>query len=126
VSALTRIRKSVGAEGEKLAREHLAANGYEILDANWRCKAGELDIVAMKDGTLAIVEVRTRSAASSHLFGAPEESVDRRKRAKLRVLAELYMQQTGRRNLPVRFDVIAVTLHGNTAEANIRHIVSAL
>ncbi|WP_199617929.1 YraN family protein [Paenibacillus alkalitolerans] len=123
---MTKSRKAAGTEGERLAQEHLALYGYEILDVNWRCKAGELDIVAKKDGTLIFVEVRARTASSMHAFGAPQESVDYRKRMKLRRLAEIYLLQTGRSGVPVRFDVIAVTLASIGGASDIRHIQNAL
>jgi putative endonuclease len=123
---MTKSRKETGAEGERLAREHLILCGYEILDANWRCKAGELDIVAGKDGALIFVEVRARTASPLNAFGAPQESVNYRKRAKLRRLAEMYMLQTGRWGSPVRFDVIGVTINGNGEPPDIQHLVNAM
>lgn len=124
--AIGKTRKETGAEGERLALELLLADGYEILHTNWRCKIGELDIVARKQGTLIIVEVRTRTASKSPWFGTPEESVDTRKRTKLRRLAEMYMASKGMRELSVQFDVIAVTLSRNEEAAEIRHIQNAM
>lgn len=118
-------RKQTGNEGEKVALRHLLANGYDILHTNWRSKLGELDIVALKEGTLIIVEVRSRTASAEFGFGLPEESVDARKQMKLRRLAELYITMNGVAARQVRFDVIAVRF-SRDAGVSIRHIEDAL
>jgi len=73
-------RQRLGRRGEDLAAEHLAGLGYEIIARNWRCRAGELDIVARQGDTLVLVEVRARR---SRAFGLPEESLTPAKRARL-------------------------------------------
>ena len=120
-------RRLVGAAGEAAAAAHLLANGYEVLDSNWRCRIGELDLVAAKQGTLVFVEVRAKSAAAAGRFGTPQESVDIRKRQKLRRLAEMYLQQMkGGAPARIRFDVIAVVVDPEGgAPAQIEHIEDA-
>jgi len=73
-------RQRLGRRGEDLAAAHLAGLGYEIVARNWRCPAGELDIVARQGETLVLVEVRARR---SRAFGLPEESITAAKRGRL-------------------------------------------
>ena len=82
-------RQGLGRRGEELAASHLAARGYEIIDRNWRCESGELDLVTRDGDCLAFVEVRTRRGQA---LGSPEESVTPAKQARLIALAEAYVQ----------------------------------
>lgn len=116
-------RRETGRRGEEAAASHLAARGYRILHRNWRCRLGELDIVAEDKGTIVFVEVRTRAARGR--FGTPAESVDARKRRKLAALAQTYLAMTGRRNAHVRFDVIACTAQPD-GKLDIEHIPGAM
>jgi putative endonuclease len=97
-----------GAAGEALAAEYLRIRGLTILDRNLRCKAGEIDLVCLDDGVLAIIEVRQRASTA---FGGALASVTWSKRRKI-ILATQYFLQRDKRwvNLPLRFDVLAV--HG--------------
>jgi len=79
----------LGREGEARAARHLQERGYTILDRNWRCAQGELDIVAMDGGVLAVVEVKTRRSES---YGHPFEAVDARKRRRLWQLAHAWLE----------------------------------
>ncbi|PZD93310.1 YraN family protein [Paenibacillus sambharensis] len=101
-------RKETGSRGEQAAAELLEGKGYKILDRNWRCRSGELDIVADDSGTTVFIEVRTRRSGSR--YGTAAESVDWRKQRKLQQVAQVYMAAHGNiASLAVRFDVIAVT-----------------
>lgn len=105
-------RKETGALGEKLAKEFLIQKGYRILDTNYRCFYGEMDIIAQQGDCLVFIEVRTRTG---HSFGSPEESITDAKMEKLRATAAGYRQT--HENLPAqwRIDVVAVELgKGNT------------
>ena len=99
--------KILGAWGEQLAADHLVASGMEVLDRNWTCAEGELDLVAREpDGTVVFVEVKTRAGVG---FGAPAEAVGRAQARKLRTLACRWLLE----NRPpgtteLRFDVIGV------------------
>lgn len=105
-----RVKDAVGKFGEQRAVEHLAAIGLEILDRNWRCRAGELDIVARDGQQLVFVEVKTRSSLA---FGAPAEAVDRAKSARIRELALRWImaqRELGAQPFwsTLRFDVVSV------------------
>ena len=103
---MTTHRQRVGRRGEAAAADRLAAQGWVILERNWRCARGEIDIVARDGEWLVIVEVRTRTG---HRYGSPEESVDHRKQARLVRLGQTYKQAVGWRG-PWRIDVVAVML----------------
>lgn len=89
---MTRSRKELGRMGEELAARALAARSYRIRERNWRCPAGELDIVAEDGDVLVFVEVKTRRGRE---FGTPEEAVTPAKQAKLIELAAAYVQESG-------------------------------
>ena len=80
-------KDDLGRAGECRAAQHLLARGYRILDRNWRCAQGEIDIVACGDGVLVFVEVKTRRSLA---FGHPFEAVDARKRERLWRLAHAW------------------------------------
>ncbi len=84
---MTRRRLRLGALGERLAAAHLESKGYRILHRNWRCREGEVDLVAERDGCLVFVEVRTRRGEA---HGSPEESVTAAKAARLLAVAEAF------------------------------------
>jgi putative endonuclease len=101
--------RAVGAQGEDLVASWYSASGYRVLARNWRCREGELDIVASKGRTLAICEVKARSGS---LFGLPAEAVGRAKQARLRRLAARWLaenrERAGGHPWTVRFDVASV------------------
>jgi putative endonuclease len=103
-------RRETGALGERIAADHLIGRGYAIRERNFRTREGEIDIIAEKDDTLVFVEVRTRR---SRACGTAEESITRRKKARLVALAEAYMED--RDGLPQswRIDVVALELGTN-------------
>jgi putative endonuclease len=117
-----RSRIETGRLGEDAAAAYLTAAGYRILSRNWRCKAGELDIAAEHNGTLVIVEVRTRTLGSSTAFGTAVESIDSRKAYKVRVVAEAYMQFNKLYNIPVRCDAVTVILAPDGTAADIKQL----
>ena len=94
----------LGRWGEALAAEHLRRAGYQILAANWRSRFGEIDLIAADQNYLCFVEVKLRKSAA---FGGAGEFVDRRKQERLRITAELYLQQNPTKKQP-RFDVIEI------------------
>ena len=127
VVAKAGVANAVGAYGERLAARYLVESGMQILDRNWRCDQGEIDIVAMDDACLVIVEVKTRR---SLVFGSPVEAVTAVKAARLRRLAGCWL--TDHRALvesvvdsvgEIRIDVIGV-LRPPRGPAQIEHLVS--
>jgi putative endonuclease len=100
-----RVKDGVGAYGEEIAVRRLEEDGLRILARNWRCAAGEIDIVAEEGGVVVICEVKTRSGLG---FGSGLDAVTREKGARLRRLALLWLEAAGRRGAPVRVDVVAV------------------
>ncbi len=94
-----------GAAEEELASLFLRQAGYEILDRNWSCPLGELDIVARKDGVVVFTEVRARSSSA---YGLPAETVTRAKRAKIIRTAMAYIKARGPRAESFRFDFIGI------------------
>jgi putative endonuclease len=98
-------RQVTGKWGESKAADYLQSKGYTILERNVRTAHGEIDIVAVREGLLVFVEVRTRS---SHNFGYPEESVTRRKQAYMLSAAEEYIQDHTQAGEHWQVDVLAV------------------
>ncbi|KXC07184.1 YraN family protein [Microbacterium hominis] len=101
-------KDELGRAGEDRAARHLALNGYTVLDRNWRCAVGEIDIVAVDGGDLVVVEVKTRRSV---MFGHPFDAVDARKRARLWRLAHAWASAHPdlSRRRRTRVDVIGVT-----------------
>ena len=116
-------RRDTGVLGEKLARDFLDRNGYHILETNYRCPQGEIDIIARQGDFLVFVEVRTKT---SRRFGSPEESITEAKMAKLRAVATHYGQSHD--NLPPswRIDVVAVELDRSGRASRIELIENAV
>lgn len=100
---------ALGKFGEDLAVQYLERSGCEILDRNWRCRAGELDIVARDGDVLVVCEVKTRSSES---FGTPLEAITRRKLATLRSLSLAWLAEHAVNAPLVRLDVIGITTSG--------------
>ena len=103
-----RVKDAVGRFGEDLAIAHLRAAGCQIVQRNWRCPDGEIDIVAIEGDALVFVEVKTRSTSA---FGHPAEAVTPAKAARVRRLAARWLAENrGGPSWPqLRFDVVAVT-----------------
>lgn len=99
-------RQRLGAFGEEVAVRRLRELGYRVLERNYRCAVGEIDIVAMDGGVLALVEVRTRRGAR---MGTPEESVGPRKQRKMIEVAQTYVAERGYTG-EWRLDVVAVAV----------------
>ena len=113
----------LGRWGEALAAEYLRKKGFRILEAGWRCRFGEIDLIAADRKYLCFVEVKLRKSAA---FGGAGEFVDRRKQEKLRATAELYLSQSPTELQP-RFDVIEIYAPRgmDTLKPDIRQIPNA-
>mgnify|MGYP006192974199 CR=1 FL=1 len=109
----------LGKLGEELAVDFLQQNGYEILETNWTFQKAEVDIIAQKENTLAIVEVKTRSTID---FGLPQDFVKPKKIQLLVKAVNEYVVQN-ELDMEVRFDIIAIHIEGN--QLNIEHLEDA-
>ena len=109
----------LGKIGEELAVEFLRKNGYEILETNWTFQKAEIDIIAQKENTLAVVEVKTRSSLE---FGLPQDFV---KPKKIQLLVKAINEYVVSKDLDfeVRFDIIAV--HKEDKSFAIEHLKDA-
>jgi putative endonuclease len=116
-------RKEIGARGEKLAVDFLRRRGYKILKRNFRCREGEIDIIAQRSDCLVFVEVRTKKVSG---FGTPEESVTRSKQGRLVSLANIYLQTCEKLPPSWRIDVIAIELAPNNMVSRLEHIENAV
>ncbi len=116
-------RAEIGALGERLAVEHLQSSGLRVLDRNWRCRYGELDVIAADDTARAVVfvEVKTRT---SDRFGGIEQAVTPEKVRRLRRLAGLWLARQDARWSEVRIDVIGVRI-GRRPIPEITHLRGA-
>lgn len=95
----------LGRWGESVAAKFLRKCGYELLGANYRCRMGEIDLIAEKDGFLVFVEVKLRKSGD---FAEALEYVDQRKQRRIRSTAEVYLMQHPLGDLQPRFDVIEI------------------
>ncbi len=111
-------KTELGQLGEQLAAEFLAESDLKILDRNWRCPEGEIDIVALERGVLVICEVKTRS---DNRYGTPLEAISARKRARLRKLAVRWVTARGAFYERIRIDIVGV-LRTGPDEYDIEHV----
>ncbi len=119
---MKRLNKDIGNYGENIAAKYLVDNNYLIVKRNFRCKSGEIDIIASNIDYLCFIEVKTRYETK---FGFPAEAVDRRKQYKIQKTAELYIYQKNCYNLNFRFDVVEVLLNTKNNDYNIKFIKNA-
>jgi putative endonuclease len=111
-------KDAVGRYGERVAERFLVESGLVILERNWRCSLGEIDIVARDGDCLVVCEVKTRSSAA---FGHSLEAVSWRKAARLRRLAMAWVDARGVRPPQVRIDLVAVMRSAQGA-AEVSHL----
>lgn len=112
------VKDAVGAYGERVAAAHLVEAGMVVLERNWRCPHGEIDIVARDGDVLVFVEVKTRT---SEAFGSPLEGVTPRKAARLRRLAAAWLHERRLRVPEVRIDIVGV-LRPPRGPAQVEHV----
>ena len=116
-------RRDTGILGEKLAQGFLKKRGYRIIETNYRCPEGEIDIVAKHKNYLVFIEVRTKK---SREFGSPEESITPAKKERMKATAAYYQQMHN--DLPQlwRIDVVAVELNQKNKPSRIELIENAV
>ncbi|MFN8052921.1 MAG: YraN family protein [Acidimicrobiales bacterium] len=104
---MTMHRRALGQDGEAVAAAWYERHGYRIVERNWRCRDGELDLVATRRGHLVVCEVKTRSSAR---YGGGAEAVDWRKQRTIRRVTAVYLSgRVGAAPVGIRFDVAVVT-----------------
>ena len=106
-----------------MAARFLKNKGYLVLETNYRCRWGEIDIVAAEEGQIVFVEVRTRKGNE---FGTPEESITPAKRRRLVVTAQSYLRERGQEGLDWRVDLIAIRLGSRQRLERVEHIRHAI
>ena len=116
-------RRDTGILGERLARDFLKKQGYRILETNYRCSEGEVDIVARHREFLVFVEVRTKRSLQQ---GSPEESITPTKMVKLRTIAAHYRQTHDNLPLSWRIDVVAIEIDRKDKPLRIELIENAV
>lgn len=118
--------RAIGTEGEQRAVEFLTQTGYTILKTNYRVgRIGEIDIIATEGEYICFIEVKTRKSCS---FGIPSEAVTFKKQEKIKLLAAIYITNTGNTDERIRFDIVEILMKNNngTNEINvINHIKNA-
>jgi putative endonuclease len=111
----------LGRHGERIAAAYLTRAGARVLDRNWRCREGELDIVAREGAALVFCEVKTRRGTG---FGHPVEAVDWEKQRRLRVLAQRWLAAHDEHAPDLRFDVVGVLFRPSRPPL-VRHLRAA-
>jgi len=110
-------RRALGDSGEGLVATWYRERGYRVVDRNWRCREGELDLVVARDRLLVFCEVKTRRGSA---FGAPFEAVTFTKQRRLRVLATRWLREHPQGGVDLRFDVASVYApHGYAPEIQV-------
>ena len=109
----------LGRKGEEIAEQYLKEKGYRILERGFKTQGIEVDIIASKDQTLVIAEVKTRH---DQVFTTPEKAVDHRKQKRLIEAANIYAREN-HIDQEIRFDILAIILNDDTLEIN--HIENA-
>jgi len=105
----------IGIKGEQIAKDYLLNKGYIILHGNWRSGKKEIDIIALKNNVLVIVEIKTRTNFD---FGFPEEAVNRKKQSFLKSAAAVFIDANPQ-YLQIQFDIVSILLDGD----NVKEIV---
>lgn len=116
-------RKDTGNMGEQLAINFLKKKGFRILETNYRCARGEIDIISCQKESLVFVEVRTKADLT---YGSPEESVTPAKKRHLESAVNHYLQNLKKMPLSWRIDLVAIELEADNQVKRIEHIENAI
>jgi putative endonuclease len=114
--------KDIGALGEDIAETHLKNGGYVIKEKNFSCKCGEIDLIAVNNGYICFIEVKTRYGTK---FGLPAESVNHAKQKKIYKTAQVYISYKNIADSNFRFDVIEVLLNNDNNDFLVNHLEDA-
>ncbi len=120
---MTHKRKELGQWGEKLAAEYLQNLGYKLLEKNWRCRRGEIDLILQAGQVLVFTEVKTRQGRA---YGTPEEGVTPAKARKLLQLAQYYLLEKDLDDIEWRIDLVAVEVNQDGRLVRCDHIPNAV
>ena len=110
----------LGKEGERVAERYLQKKGYKLVERNYRCLGGELDLIVLDRRVIVFVEVKTRTGSG---FGTPFEAVEARKQQRMIRAAQFFLAEKGLQQRDARFDVVGVSWPGR--EPVIEHIENA-
>ncbi|MHA7271628.1 YraN family protein [Arthrobacter sp. HLT1-20] len=113
-----RAKDVLGQTGERMAADYLEDRGIRVIDSNWRCPSGEIDLVALDGDELVIIEVKTRR---SRRYGDPLEALTRAKILRLRTLAVLWAREHQRVSGTVRIDAVGIVMD-NSPSPSIDHL----
>ncbi|MCB2288371.1 YraN family protein [Clostridium sp. CS001] len=116
------FNKDIGSLGEDISEGYFENLGYNILDKNFRCKCGEIDLIVVNNGYICFVEVKTRYGIN---FGIPAESVSFSKQHKIYKTAQMYIMTRHIVNFNFRFDVVEIILNHDNNDFLINHIEDA-
>ncbi|MGM0471646.1 MAG: YraN family protein [Bacillota bacterium] len=114
-------KQELGDLGERLAADYLKQLDYQIRSKNYRCRQGEIDIIAADENYLIFIEVKTKRNLK---FGMPQEEVDWRKQKKIKLVAQHYISQHPTEKLDYRFDVVGILFH-SLEDYQITHLKNA-
>jgi len=117
---LNNAKQVLGKEGELIAERFLKKKGYKLVERNYRCAAGEIDLIVLDRSVIVFVEVKTRRG---HGFGTPLEAVETRKQHKMIQAAQYFLSEKGLHQREARFDVVGISWPQR--EPEIEHVVNA-
>ena len=118
MTTTAQAKQALGAYGEEVAARHLGGLGMVVLERNWRCSEGEVDIVLRDGATLVVCEVKTRT---SLVAGTPHEAITDTKLARLKRLGERWAEERGIRPAGIRVDLVAV-MRPRRGPAQVEHV----
>lgn len=114
-------KQQIGKIGEDIAAEYLKKQGYSIMERNFRCKQGEIDMIAMDKEEIVFIEVKTRLSLN---YGLPSEAVNQQKKRHLMKTIQYYLYQRNLEDHFIRMDVVEIYIRHNKAYIN--HIKQAI
>ena len=117
---MSKIKQLFGKDGERLAERYLHKKGYRVVERNYRCRGGEVDLILLDHKIIVFVEVKTRS---DHSFGTPAEAVASRKQQRMIQAAQFFLSNKGLHEREARFDVVGITWLNGTPQ--VEHIQNA-
>jgi putative endonuclease len=115
-------RKALGNYGEKLALDAYMTDGYELLEKQYRCSIGEIDLILSKENKLYFVEVRTKT---SQTYGSAEESITFKKRETIRKVSQYFLNQHRLQHVDFQFDVITIFINKQEKKAWLQRYAQA-